>query len=788
MLFSYKLLSKLVDLEGISVEELVNKLTFSGFEVESYKPLAQGSKLVVGKVLSCLNHPDSDHLHLLKVDIGSDVLDIVCGAKNVREGIKVCLALVGCYLPALDVTLKKSVIRGYPSSGMCCSLTELGIDKFVQSEEEQNGIVVLNDDAEIGSDPIVALGLDDYVIDISILANRPDCLSHIGLAREISALFNREMKPIKEYGINKVNSLVKVNSLTSSCKKFELVEIKGDFKNMKTPASIVNYLRAVNIRSISYIVDIGNFSMSLTGQPLHMYDLDKIPTSELIVKDDFEGKFTALDQKEYEIKKGDIVISSNNVPCCLGGIMGAYFCRVDENSTHIGIEAANFSHKAIRQTSSRLGLASDSSSLFARGVNPYLTQEALNVTLSLFEGSNFKIVGSSVFDCMEEFKGSYPFSLQRLNHRLGTSFTKEDINKVFDAFKLTHTDTAVDRNVYRLDLNEQCDIEEEVFRFYQDRNIPLSLDSLPITEGGYSPRQKKVLKVRQTLIEAGLDQIFTYTLLDKENDNSFRIFDKNHEIESYVLAHPLTEYHMYIRSDILSSLIATIRSNFAYKHDDLALFEISEVDAKKDGKPLAKTYLSIGLTNFIDEQGMLKREKADFFVIKGLFERVLQVLNIDPKRVSYVFTSNHNFHSYKAVDIYIGKDLIGTMGELHPKHKLKNAVVGEFDLSYLLEMKSPRLRLEEKSSYLPIRRDLSFVLLDPQIRCEQMIKEIKRAGGKIVSDVQIFDTFKKDGMVSYAFALKLLNPDKTMTDDEINAILDKIISSVTSKMKVELRK
>ena len=242
MLFSYKLLSKLVDLEGISVEELVNKLTFSGFEVESYKPLAQGSKLVVGKVLSCLNHPDSDHLHLLKVDIGSDVLDIVCGAPNVKAGIKVCLALVGCYLPALDVTLKKSVIRGYPSSGMCCSLTELGIDKFVQSEEEQNGIVVLNDDAEIGSDPIVALGLDDYVIDISILANRPDCLSHIGLAREISALFNREMKPIKEYGINKANSLVKVNSLTPSCKKFELVEIKGDFKNMKTPASIVNYL------------------------------------------------------------------------------------------------------------------------------------------------------------------------------------------------------------------------------------------------------------------------------------------------------------------------------------------------------------------------------------------------------------------------------------------------------------------------------------------------------------------------------------------------------------------
>lgn len=783
MLFSYKLLSELVDLEGVGIEELIQKLTFASFEVENSYKLASADKLVIGHVLSCLKHPDSDHLHVLKVQAGLEgVLDIVCGAPNVKEGENVIVALPGCNLPAIGETIKASEIRGYKSNGMCCSLSELGVAKEGQSEEDLSGIHVLSEDAPVGSYEVLKyLGLDDTIIDISILPNRPDCLSHLGMAREIAAILNRQFKGYKEVELPSQNGTIKVTSSTSSCDKFLLLEAKGLVKG-KTPERIANYLRSVGIRSISPIVDLGNFSMVLTGQPLHMYDLAKIQGQTLLVSDDFQGEVTALDGKTYKAEKGDIVIKDAVKPVCLGGVMGLQAVEVDEKTTEIGIEAAHFYHAAIRHTSSRLGLTSDSSALFVKGTNPYLIEESMQVTLALLKEFflSYQINGMEKFDQTKPLDGSFAFSLARLNHRMGACYSSEETNQILKRLNLVFDGEKILKSKYRLDLNEQCDIDEEIFRLADQKAISLSLDKLPQTKGELTFNQQMIKKIRENLLSNGLDELITYTLISKKMDQELRAFGNE---QSFKVLHPLSEDHEYIRTDLLSSLKASLEYNLARKHEDLAFFEVSPIDTPSGNH----IYLSIGLAGKVEERGMIMSHQADFYDVKGYFEDIMALLGLDERRYTLKRSANPYFHPGRSAEALMGKKTIAVFGELNPTYDQAGLVLLEIDLSFLLEQKTSKLKLQPTMAFQPIRRDLAFKLLSNDLSAEEIIREIKKAGGRYVSEVRVFDVFTKGEERSYAFALTLYKDDKSFTDAEINSLLNTIILDVTHTLKVELR-
>jgi phenylalanyl-tRNA synthetase beta chain len=783
MLYSFDLLSELVDLEGITPAELAQKLTFASFEVDACHTLASASKLVIGHVLTCVKHPDSDHLHVLKVQAGPEgVLDIVCGAPNVAAGENVIVALPGCQLPAIGETIKASSIRGCPSNGMCCSLSELGVEKAGQSEEDLNGIHILPEEAPVGSYEVLKyLGLDDTVFEIDILPNRPDCLSHLGMAREIGAILGRKLKFTLDPELPHGKASVSVSSLTSSCDKFLLAEVKG-LQGGKTPEKVVRYLRTLGIRSVSKIVDLGNWSMVLTGQPLHMYDLDKVAGGKLTVRDDIEEKLLALDGKEYQTVKGDVVICDEKKPCCLGGVMGLKSVAVDEKTTHVGIEAAHFYHAAIRHTSSRLGLISDSSALFVKGVNPYLTAEALNWTLKLVKEffPEAEIVGLSSFDQTAPFKGSYPFSVAALNKRMGASYAPETVLGILKRLGLSYDGKEVQKSKYRLDLNEQCDLDEEVFRLADQKDISLSLKNLPETAGSLTPSQAKTRKIRSFLLAQGLDEVITYTLLNARLDKELRVFSAD---PSYKVMHPLTEDHLYVRSDLLSSLANVIQYNLDRKNTDIGFFEISTVDTPK-GNHL---YLSLGLAGNVAEQGMVKTHPADFYDLKGLFEGLMGLLGLDERRYQLTRSVNPSFHPGRSADARLGKDLLATFGEVSPVSSFAGMYLMEIDLGLALSQKTSKLKVQPLPSFQPIRRDLAFKILDHDLTAGQIVREIKKAGGKYVLKAEPFDVFTKDGSLYMAFALTLYKEDKSFTDTEINSLLNTIILDVTHTLKTELR-
>jgi phenylalanyl-tRNA synthetase beta chain len=782
MLFSYKLLSELVDLTDLTPAQLADRLTFTGFEVEGMKPLAQASKLVIGHVLSCVKHPDSDHLHVLKVQAGPEgVLDIVCGAPNVAAGENVIVALPGCVLPAIQETIKASEIRGAASNGMCCSLSELGVDKAGQSEADLAGIHVLPAEAPIGSyDVLKYLGLDDTILDISILPNRPDCLCHLGLAREISSIFSRKYYGFKSVKLPSRPASVEVSSLTPGCDKFLLAELNG-LKEGPTPLKASRYLMSLGIRSVSKIVDLGNYAMVLTGQPLHMYDLDKVEGGKLTAQDGYEGGFVALDDKEYKLIKGDIVIADEKKPCCLAGVMGSKAVAVDEKTTHVGIEAAHFYHAAIRHTSSRLGLISDSSSLFTKGVNPYLTQEALGVTLAIAEEffPEAKLSGVSSYDKVGLFTGTYPFSEEKLNKRLGANYTSEEISQILNRLYLVREGEALKKDPHRLDLLEQCDIDEEVFRLSDQKSIQLSLEKIPQTAGALSEKQTKEEQVRNGLLYLGLDEIITYTLLNAKLEKAFRVFNSG----SYKVMHPLTEDHEYVRSDLASSMLAALDYNLGRKNDDLGLFEISPIDSP-DGNHL---YLSFGLHGSRFSRGMLESHKADFYDAKGIIERIMDVLGLDERRYTLRRSVNSAFHPGRSADIFIGKTLVGTFGETNPASDHPDFVLGEVDLGLLISQKTSKLKAQPLSALQPIRRDLAFKLNSPDVSSADIIREIKKAGGKYVVKSEVFDVFSKEGATYMAFATTFIKEDKSFTDAELNSLLNTIILNVTHTLKVELR-
>lgn len=790
MVFSYRELGEWVDLSGIDPNDVIHRLTFSGFEVEESHPATQASKVVSGHILTCVPHPDSDHLHCLTVDCGGKygTLGIVCGAPNARAGINVIVALPGCVLPALAETIQKGVIRGQESNGMCCSLVELGLDKGVLPAKETEGITELPADYPAGDEDVLAhLGFADTLIDINVLANRPDCLSYLGMAREIAALMGRPLKAVPQADFATLGSGISLAVKTPACAAFSFVTAElGNAVNAKEAQRIQHVLWLSGLTSVSPLVDLGNYAMLLTGQPFHIYDLDKAQTQALAVADDWEGDFKALDGKTYALKKGDIVVENGaGVPLCLAGILGGEASMDSDATRRIGVEAASFHHAAIRHTCARLGVSSASSQLFGKEVNPRGCEWAQGVFASelkkLYPES--RLVSKDALKPGVTENVPFAFSSKALNHRLGTAYTEKEIQAVLDAYGLSQAgEGKLVAPWYRVDLNEQADVDEEVFRFYPADKVPLSYEGLPLTEGGLSETQRLTKAVKEFLLGRGLNEILTFTLIDKAQDKSIRVFYSG---EPYVVKNPLTADHEVVRTDLLPSMVETLERNLSRKQDNLAFFEVSHIDTPKGNKDL----LSIGFAGEEERQDLFGARPYDFFDLKAVADGILSLLGIANSRTRLARSQNPAFHPGKSADLFLGKTLVGTFGALNPGRFKHELLVGEFDLGALLAVKTGKIKFVPFGQHPTVRRDLSFEI-HGEVPYRDVVEKAKKASKGLLKDVVLFDAFEnpKTGAKSLGLALYLGAEDRTLTDKDTEGEVLAIAQALTAAFPLTLRK
>ncbi len=792
---SLKCLKQFVDLTGLTPEDISRGLTYAGIEVEETRPLAYATKLCVGEIKKCELVPDT-HLHLCQIDLGSKygTKQIICGAPNARKGLKVCVALEGCELNGGKIN--HSVIKGYDSEGMCCSILELGIDKKYLKPEEYEGIIELGDDAEVGDENVLTyLGLDDYVFSLAILANRPDLLSVINVAREVGAIFNRKVTIPSYKELVTYKTDFAVSSATPKCTQFAGKEIKGLSNKGESPLWLSRYLMAMGVRSISPIIDIGNYVMLLTGQPLHMYDRNKLLGHSLVAKDTYEGDFVALDEKTYKVCKGDIVICSEDSPMCLGGVMGSLACAVDSETTNIVIESASFESATIRHTSQRLGLASESSSRFVKGTNHFQSEFVLNLASELIaeicSASEFsqRLSYQSEKEKVHEISATY----EQINHRLGTSFTSEEINnaltRLYFEVKSKKDSFTVTVPSFRLDVSLVEDLAEEVGRLLGYDHIPSVLPEFSASIGGVSPLQEKISLISDLLLSKGLDRILTYTLLS-EKETNFTSFFNN---DAYHVMYPLTDDHEVVRTSLSHSMLKAISYNVSRQNKNLALFEVSEISTRNG----YTHHLCIGLANNKLEQSSLTTREYDFYDLKGLLEAIFHILGIEGSR--YKLEANtcvNELHPYRSATISVSGTKIGYLGEVHPSllpsYELKNnkVLVLEIELDELLNMKVSPSKMEKISRYPSVTHDLSLIV-SKEVSISDLCKTIKANSNGLVVDTSVFDIYEGEGIApgskSVAISITYCSDTHTLEEKEVTLVEDNIKFELYKRHKAVLR-
>lgn len=794
MLVSINEISKYVDLKGITPEEIADKLTSAGIEVETIKHLSTATNLVIGHIIKCDKHPESDHLHVNQVDIGSEVLQIVCGAPNCRLDLKVIVAKDGAKLP--DKEIKKSTIRGIDSCGMLCALNEIGVDPKDLRKEQIEGIEELPEDAPVGETKVLKyLGLDDVILDLSLLANRSDAYSLYNVAKEIGSLFDRKVT-IPSYISNKlVDNKYIVNSLTEKCKVFS-IRFFGDVKTQDSPKSLQSILRNEGIRSIDNIVDIGNYVMLLSGQPINMYDADKLPKKELIVRDDFEGDVVAMDDKTYSIKKGDIVITSDNKVMCIAGIMTCKCCEVTKDSKNIIVESANFYGPQIRKTCIRLGISSDSSQRFVKGINPNQTNEVMElVTHFMSELAKYlEVSKTNSYNVLNYKDKEIPCTFSYINNRLGTSFTNKDIINTLN--KLYIVTKNVDDNGFiavipssRIDIEGKADLSEEVIRYNGFSKIESTLPLMETTVGTRSEFSNKSKCISDYLLSSGLDRIVTYTLINKEDKDSFNLVNKN---DGYEIINPLTEDHKYIRTNLLSSLLRTVQYNFNHQNKNFGLFEISQINDKKENS----YHLSICLFGKKFTQDELGETPYTFYDMKGYLEGILELFNIQPSRIRYDrLLDSKELHPNRSVKVTLDGKTLAVMGDIYPtlksKYDLKKeeTILLEMNLSLLFGCKTGNNHFNDFNKFPSVSRDYAFVIND-DVKFSDIKNDIKKLSS-LISEIHIFDIYEGEKLepnkVSIALRVMFDGKDHTLNDKEISEVDSKIRELISTKFKGSIR-
>jgi phenylalanyl-tRNA synthetase beta chain len=793
MNISFQWLKTLVDLEGITPQQVADKLTFAGIEVEAVRALVTNHLITSGYVLERKLIEGSDHLSHVIVDTGHHgIRSIVCGAPNIRAGQKVLIALPGAKLD--KVTIQKSIIRGVESNGMVCSLLELGLDSKFLRKEQIDGIEVLDEQVAVGDDHILEkLGYADTILELKLLANRPDLLSVYHVAIEVGALFERV---VKDWRVEEKNTLLPSNfSINVSSKRtpqFSIRVIKG-ITQIPTPMIIQSRLIASGIRPISFLVDIGNYVMLLTGQPLHMYDLKKLPSPSLLITDTYKNSFIALDEKEYSVDAHDISILSEDKMMCLAGVMGAQACAVDEQTVDIAIEAAQFDATTIRKTALRLNLISDASIRFSKGVDLSSYEDVLVFTTQLLQSlTTMRAVYQTVsVSTLEKKEMLIPFSADRINALLGTKFSESLMIDTLRRLKINVQDNYAIIPQHRVDMETQADLAEEIIRLLGFDTIEVSPLTSTIAAGGLTTSQEKKRRVKAYLKSRGISEILTYTLVDEKGLQAFNYLKP---LEPISIKNPLSDDRKWIRSSLPYSVLQTVQYNVDRQMNDGQYFEISNIQNTEE----QRLELVIVFTGEKSSRGLLEKKPVNFFDLKGVIEGLFSSLNIDASRYQYRVdeVSMNELHPGRSTGIYFGNQRVGVFGELSPLGKETfgfgklPVVFAQLKLDAFIELKTSAKKMDIISKYPTVYRDIALII-DRSVTYQTLVQNIKKTGKQKVKAIDIFDIYQSDTIgqdkVSLALRISLSDEQKTLQEQEIQEVMEQIKLSLVTSFKVEFR-
>lgn len=784
MLISNEWLKEYVTIDD-SVSNLAERITRTGIEVDDLIDYTKDIKnLVVGFVKSKEKHPDADKLNVCQVDIGEDEpVQIVCGAPNVDAGQYVIVAKVGGRLPG-GIKIKRAKLCGERSEGMICSLQEIGISSNYIPKSFESGIYVFSEAQVPGTDALQALYLDDQVMEFDLTPNRADALSMIGTAYEVAALYNTKMtKP--ETTSNELD-LSANDELTVTIENEDKVpyysaRVVHDVTIEPSPIWMQAHLIKAGIRPINNVVDISNYVLLEYGQPLHMFDQDAIGSQQIVVRQANEGeKMTTLDDTERELLTSDIVITNGQTPIALAGVMGGDFSEVKEQTSNIVIEGAIFDPVSIRHTSRRLNLRSESSSRFEKGIATEFVDEAVDRACYLLQTyANGKVLKDRVSSGeLGAFITPIDITADKINRTIGFDLSQNDIVTIFNQLGF---DTEINDDVItvlvpsrRKDITIKEDLIEEVARIYGYDDIPSTLPVFDkVTSGQLTDRQYKTRMVKEVLEGAGLDQAITYSLVSKEDATAFSMQQR----QTIDLLMPMSEAHASLRQSLLPHLIEAASYNVARKNKDVKLFEIGNVFfANGEGElPDQVEYLSGILTgDYVVNQWQGKKETVDFYLAKGVVDRVSEKLNLE---FSYRRADIDGLHPGRTAEILLENKVVGFIGELHPilaaDNDLKRTYVFELNFDALMAVSVGYINYQPIPRFPGMSRDIALEV-DQNIPAADLLSTIHAHGGNILKDTLVFDVYQGEhlekGKKSIAIRLNYLDTEETLTDERVSKV------------------
>lgn len=809
MLVSFQWLSQYVDIHDISPEELAEKITRAGVEVDVIHQRNKGVQgVVVGYVQAREQHPDADKLSVCQVEIApGETVQIVCGAANVGQGQKVPVAKVGAVLPG-NFKIKKAKLRGQVSEGMICSAQELGFEDRLVASEYKEGIMVLPEELEVGSNVLEHLGLEDVVLELGLTPNRSDCLSMLGVAYEVAAILGREVQ-LPSHHIQEVERAiveeveVKLEA-TELCPQYAARKVSG-VQIGRSPLWLQNRLISAGIRPINNVVDVTNYVMLEYGQPLHAFDAKHIKDGQIIVRATGEGEqVVTLDDQERTLAEGTLVIADAEKIVAVAGVMGAANSEVTPETTDIILESAYFEAKSVRLTSKVLGLRSEASTRFEKGIDPERVLAALNRAASLLEElAGGQVLQGIAVEQVKEFPRVHiPVHVAKLNKVLGTALDNAEVTNIltrlgFDYENKGH-EIKVEIPTRRPDLKIEEDMLEEVARLYGYDRIPTTLPTGVTTPGSRTPRQQLRQNVKRFLQGAGLNQVITYSLTSAKNAVWGKEMLDYEALQPIPLSMPMSEERSHLRTSMIPNLLEVAHYNQNRKEAHTQIFEIGHVflseeerltqlpdEAEKIGGLLT------GLWQFHPWQQV--KEPIDFYVAKGIVEGLLSKLEID--RVQFEQAQIAGLHPGRTAKLMHEGVCLGFLGQLHPQKQkevdVEEAYVFELSLELLLQKQPQEIAYQALPKYPSIQRDLA-VVVSSHVEAGKVMQTIRETGAPLLKSVSLFDVYQgekvAEGTKSIAFALTYFDPEKTLTDEEVKQVHEQIVAQLEHVWDAQLRK
>ena len=772
----------------------------TGSKVETIEQRGNDIKnVVVGKILEIKKHEDSDHLVVTKVDVGTEVVQIVTGADNIKENDIVPIAKDGSELPG-GVKIKKGKLRGVESCGMMCSVGELGLELADYPGQIEHGIMILDKkfEKDLGKNIVEVLNLKEDIIDFEITPNRPDCLSIEGLGRETAVSLNKEFKnPRKDIDELKVETKKELEGLKVDIEAPELcyrytARIVKNVKIGPSPEWMVRRLKACGIRSINNIVDITNYVMLEMGQPMHAFDINSIEGKHITVRRaKNEEKIITLDEQERILDENDLVIADENKAVAIAGVMGGLNSEIENDTEMVVFESAVFNGGNIRKTAKKVGLRTESSSRFEKGLSSENALRAVNRAVQLVEQIEAgEVVDGKIDEYPTKQKiNQIPLNVEKINNLLGIKLSKQEMIDILEKLEIKVENDMAIAPYFRMDLEFVADIAEEVLRFYGYDKLETTLLNAETTVGTRNKEQKIKKKIREILVNSGLSEIYTYGFVSEKDLEKCNVKD---ELKKYAITiqNPLNDDYKLMRPTTVPSMMQILANNANKKNQNVKLFDISRNYKNTNNQieegevPLQEDILTIGMYG----------DDTDFYTLKGLIENVLEAISINRYDIEKEKT-NESYHPGRCANLKVGIDIIATFGEVHPEvlenyDINKRAYLAELNVTKLVKYSRENKKYVEVPKFPAVERDIA-ILVDESIEVGQIEKIITKKGKKQLESVKLFDIYRDDKIgenkKSVAYSLIFRDKNKTLSDDEINVAMENIISELQKVFGAELR-